>query len=66
MPRIRNSAATKITFDLPRELRQEAEHACDEQDVTLAQLSRRGLRLAIAEALRENVVDVAVTRDENA
>jgi hypothetical protein len=60
MPTPRNSEQDRLTFHVPRELRLEAERAADEQDLTLAQLCRRGLRLALQ---AESVVLTTATRD---
>lgn len=62
MPNPRNPDAERITFNVSPELRLEAEHAANEQDLTLAQLCRRGLRREL-EASRSAVV---ITREDGA
>jgi hypothetical protein len=45
----RSEDFTRFTFALPDDLRDRAERVSREDDVTLAQLCRRGLRLALAQ-----------------
>jgi hypothetical protein len=60
MPTPRNSEQDRLTFHVPRELRLDAERAADLRDLTLAQLCRRGLRLAVQ---AESIVMTTASRD---